>query len=880
MECFARRLRRSDLPAFAWMTSFELIRWFEKGLAERAVWESYHGSQSKRMSSSFVEAQSKADSIEERIDALMTRMTLGEKVSLCHAGSKFAVAPIPRLGIPEFWMSDGPHGVRHEICRDSWDPVDTEEDRSTYLPTGIALAATWNPDTARRFGTVLGAEAKHRGKDIILGPGVNIARTPLCGRNFEYLGEDPFLIAEMVVPVIQGIQSQQVAACVKHFAANNQELNRHGVDAQMDERTLREIYLPGFEAAVTKARCITVMGAYNKFRGQYCCHNEHLVNRILKGEWGYEGSYISDWAGVKDTLEAAKFGCDLEMGTSDTYDEFFLARPFREALERGELDEDLLNDKVRRNLRAMFRAGVFDPNRSVGERNTARHHQAALEIAREAIVVLKNDEGMLPLNRNKLKRLVVIGQNAITRHAPGGHSSGVKALYEITPLEGLRGRLGDSVEIQFFQGYPAPNGDFEAIDPQYLSVADEGSGTRGWKACYWQRRHFTGEVIRRAEVAVDAEWKDTAPFSGSEPGQFSAVWETVLVPPETGSYEFVLDGSHQASLLIDGVVVLHRFEGGAEMAGKSLELEADTAYHLRVELWPSRPDLRVKLGWIPPWVREKAEDDEALVQAAKVADAVLFFGGLSHQYDLEGTDRKDMALHEGQSELIAKIAELNAKTAVVLVSGSPVEMPWVDQVPAIVQMWYAGMEGGRAIAEVLLGDVNPSGRLPVTFPKTLGDSPAHALNDYAPDVCRYKEGIFVGYRWFDARRIEPLFPFGHGLSYTQFDLTDLKLERTASGVSVSLRVTNTGKRAGAEVVQVYVGQPSCLVERPIRELKGFAKVYLDPSESRRVAIDLSRRAFAYWSVEANDWKVEPGEFVIEAGVSSRSITLTDVITIS
>jgi len=832
------------------------------------------------MSSSLLEAPSPADSIEQRIDDLLAQMTLEEKVSLCHAGSKFAVAAIPRLGIPEFWMSDGPHGVRHEICRDSWDPVDTEEDLSTYLPTGTALAATWNPETARRFGAVLGAEARHRGKDIILGPGINIVRTPLCGRNFEYFGEDPCLIAKMVVPEIQGIQSQQVAACVKHYAANSQELNRNAVDAQMDERTLREIYLPGFEAAVTEGGCITVMGAYNKFRGQYCCHSEHLVNDILKGEWRYDGCYVSDWAGVKDTLEAAKFGCDLEMGTSDAYDEFFLGRPFREALKRGELDEELVNDKVRRNLRAMFRAGVFDPNRSAGERNTAKHHQAALEIAQEAVVLLKNDGDILPLDRKTLSKVVVIGANATTKHAAGGHSSGVKALYEVTPLEGLRNRLGSSVEIQHFQGYPAPSGSYETINPEYLSIADEGAGTHGWKAAYWQKRYFEGEVIRRAEVAIDFEWKDSAPFPGSEAGFFSATWETVLTPPQTGSYEFVLVGTHQACLLIDDIVAIHRFEGGAETTCKSLDLEAGRAYRLRAELWPSRPDLRIKLGWIPPWDRQTQDTNENLIEAVKTADAVLFFGGLSHQYDLEGTDRKDMALHEGQNELIAKIAGLNPKTAVVLLSGSPVEMPWVDQIPVIVQMWYAGMEGGHAIADVLLGDVNPSGKLPMTFPKALADSPGHALNDYAADVCHYKEGIFVGYRWFDVKNIEPLFPFGHGLSYTQFELSDLKLEKAACGVSVSLTVANTGKRPGAEVVQIYVGQPSCSVERPVRELKGFAKVHLKPCESGRVAIDLPRQAFAYWSVEENGWTVEPGEFVIDAGVSSRGIALREVIVIA
>ncbi|HEY5741154.1 MAG TPA: glycoside hydrolase family 3 N-terminal domain-containing protein, partial [Terrimicrobiaceae bacterium] len=603
-----------------------------------------------------LEEQAAADLIEQRINDLMAQMTLFEKVTLCHAGSKFAVAGIPRLGIPEFCMSDGPHGVRHEICRDSWDPVDTEEDRSTYLPTGTALAATWNPETARRFGAVLGAEARNRGKDIILGPGINIVRTPLCGRNFEYFGEDPCLIAKMVVPEILGIQSQQVAACVKHFAANNQEWNRMEVDAQMDERTLREIYLPGFEAAVTEAGCITVMGAYNKFRGQYCCHNEHLVVDILKGEWAYDGCYISDWAGVKNTFEAAKFGCDLEMGTSDRYDEFFLGRPFREAIERGELDEHLLDDKVRRNLRAMFRAKAFAPNRSPGERNTANHQMVALTIAQEAIVLLKNDGAVLPLERTALKRLVVIGDNAIARHARGGHSSGVKALYEITPLEGLRSRLGDQVEIQFFPGYPAASGNFEFIDPQYLGVADEGPGTRGWKTTYWPERDFRGEGLCRAEVAIDLT--NATPFTGSESGHFSAAWESVLTPPATGSCEFVLVGADRASLLIDGIVVIHCFEGGAQTVGKSFALSADVPYLLRVELSSAQPGLDIKFGWIPPWT-PKTTENGGMIEAAKLADAVLFFGGLNHQYDLEGADRKDMALHEGQNDLIATIAGLN-----------------------------------------------------------------------------------------------------------------------------------------------------------------------------------------------------------------------------
>jgi beta-glucosidase len=815
--------------------------------------------------------------IEDRIEDLLEQMTLEEKVRLCHAGSKFAVSAIPRLGIPEFWMSDGPHGVRHEICRDSWDPVETDEDRSTYLPTGTALAATWNPGLARKFGEVLGAEARHRGKDIILGPGINIVRTPICGRNFEYYGEDPFQVAKMVVPAVRGIQSQQVAACVKHYAANSQELNRQGVDAQMDERTLREIYLPGFEAAVVHGECLAVMGAYNKFRGQCCSHNDYLVQGVLKGEWNFDGCFLSDWAAVEDTFEAARFGLDLEMGTAKPYDEYYLARPFREAIQRGELEEALVDDKVRRNLRVMFRVGMFDSNRLPGERNTAKHHRTALEIAREAIVLLKNERGVLPLDRNRLSRVVVIGDNAVARHAQGGHSSGVKALYEVTPLEGLRNRLGSAVVIDHFHGYPAQDGDFKRIDPEFLGIADERAGTQGWKATYWRQRDCQGEALPKADVAIDFDWTNSAPFPGDAPGQYSVDWAATLIPPQSGVYEFVLEGACHACFLIDGIAVIHRFNGGLETVFKSVELERDRAYALRVELRPGHSVVRIKMGWIPPWNRREREDDGQFIEAVKSADAVLFFGGLSHQYDLEGTDRRDMALHEGQNELIARIAALNPRTVAVLVSGSPVEMPWVDAIPAIIQMWYAGMEGGNAIADVLIGNTNPSGKLPMTFPKALEDSPAHALGDYAAEVCRYEEGIFVGYRWFDARKIEPLFPFGHGLSYTEFELSGLLLEMTDAGVHASLTIRNAGDRAGSEVIQVYVGQTVCSVRRPKRELKEFAKVFLEPGSSRRVEFDLPRAAFAFWSDAKNDWLLEPGEFLIEAGVSSRRIHLKRTI---
>ncbi len=815
---------------------------------------------------------------EQQIESLLKRMTLEEKISLCHAGSKFSVSGIARLGIPELTMSDGPHGVRREITHDSWDFVNTDTDYATYLPTGSALAATWNLDLAQRFGEVLGAEARHRGKDVILGPGVNIARIPICGRNFEYYGEDPFHVAAMTVPVIQGIQSQDVAACVKHFAANSQELNRSGVDARMDERTLREIYLPAFHAAVTRGGALTVMGAYNKFRGQYCCHNECLVNGILKDEWKFQGTYISDWGGTHDTLEAARYGLDIEMGTTGAYGDYYLANPFRHAIESGELDVALVDDKVRRVLRVMARIGRFRPDRKPGERNTRKHQAAALEIAREAIVLLKNEGSVLPLDPRKMKRLLVIGDNATEKHALGGNSSAVKALYEVTPLEGLRSALGDNVEIVHFRGYPPAYDEAEPIKAEYLGVADEAAGTNGWKGFYYTDREgaWTGSGLQfgRPDAAIDFDWSQSAPIPGQETDQYSVRWETTITPPQTGEYQFVLNGANHAVLVIDDMDLIQRWEnGGPEEVAKSVRLQAGRAYRAVIRVRPGHKQVRIRLGWIVPGTERHNETPAEIFQAAENADAVLFFGGLDHQYDVEGLDRSDMALHDGQNELLEQIAGINPNTVVILVSGSPVEMPWIDRLPAVVQMWYAGMEGGHAIADVLLGKSNPSGKLPVTFPRRLLDSPAHALGDYGPEICHYSEGIFVGYRWFDAKGIEPLFPFGHGLSYSHFSWKNLQVSKKRDGVRVRLELTNTGQRAGAEVVQLYVSQRNCAVLRPVRELKGFAKVFLAPGETRGVDLWLEPSAFAYWSAELKQWTIAAGEYVIEVGASSRDLRL-------
>jgi beta-glucosidase len=688
--------------------------------------------------------------VEARVEDLLKRLTFDEKLLLVHADSKFTTAAIPRLGIPTRWLSDGPHGVREDIGPHDWKPAGRTDDFATWLPVGVALAATWDPDLAKAYGQTIGEEALARGKHIMLGPAVNIHRTPLCGRNFEYFGEDPFLAARMVVPWIRGMQALKVAACVKHYALNNQEWERGTVDVEVDERALREIYLPAFEAAVKEGGVLTVMGAYNRFRGQHACHNDYLLNQVLKGEWGFKGLVMSDWSGTHDTREAALYGLDLEMGTNKPYEEFYLANPFRKLLEASEVPMSVLDDKARRNLRVMIETGALD-GRPLGALNTKAHQQTARKVAEESIVLLKNAGGLLPLAAARIRSVAVIGENATRKHSHEGGSSEIKAFYEVTPLEGILRRAGADVNVIHSTGYV--------------------SGT--------------GRAARRGEgPKVDA-----------------------------------------AALL------------------------------------------------------------ERAVAAAKEADVAIVVGGLNHDpfMDSEGVDRKDLALPGGQDEVIRRVAEANPRTVVVLVSGGPVDVePWLAEVPAVVQAWYAGMEGGHAVAAILFGDVNPAGRLPATFPRRLADSPAHALGAYPGEsgTVRYEEGLLVGYRWFDAKGIEPLFPFGHGLSYTTFEYANLKVgePRVAPPAGgkppmavVQTDVKNTGSRAGAEVVQVYVSPVRPRLPRPPQELKGFARIDLKPGETKTVAVSLGADAFSFYDPEKKVWVAEAGEFRIRVGSSSRLI---------
>lgn len=823
-------------------------------------------------------------SIEKRIEgagafveSMLSQLTQEEKVSLCHAATKFSNAPVKRLGIPAMEMSDGPHGVRQEISRDSWEPAGWDDDHSTYLPTGTAQAATWNRQVMRDSGRVLGTEARERKKDVILGPGFNIIRTPLCGRTFEYYSEDPYLIAALSVPAVRSIQEQDTAACVKHFAANSQEMNRDSTDVEMDERTLREIYLPGFEATVKEGGVLTVMGAYNKFRGQWCCHNDYLVNEILKGEWGFQGLYVSDWAGVHNTEEAVNNGMDIEMGTNKAYDDYYLAEAFLEGLKSGKYSKTVLDDKARRILRVLYLAGAFDPDRQPGARNTSEHQAVARNAAREAMVLLKNDDGVLPLKRDSIKKLAVIGKNAVTKHSSGGNSSAVKCLYEVTPLEGIQAYLGDSVEIVYADGYSGGEEGLNAISTEYLATVDEGSGVKGWTLSYYANQKFEGPIVVEEYTEAPAFEHDT--FSspeGVDRNLHSAVFRAELKVPETGDYVlgFVTDGD--VTLMVDGVMLINT-DGLMQKEKRTLKRQFKAGQTHVIELsYKCRDTMNtLHFGWIPAWASadaQSSEQDKALA-LAKEADAVIFCGGLTHKEDLEGKDRQHLTLPDHQDALIEALLEVNPNTVVTLVGGAPVTMPWAVRAKAILWMWYSGMEGGHAAAELLFGEYSPSGKLPMTFPNSLEECPAHKLGTYEVDKSVYSEGLQVGYRYYTTQGIEPLFAFGHGLSYTRFKYDNAKAELGSGDmpVSVTVDLRNTGEVVAKEVVQLYVEDANASVFRPKMELKGFEKVELAPGEVKTILFQLKPRDLAFYDPESKGWKVEPGEFIAHLGSSSNDI---------
>lgn len=708
--------------------------------------------------------------MEERVKDALQRMTLEEKIAMTHAQSKFSSPGVPRLGIPEVWTTDGPHGIRPEVLWDEWNQARWTNDSCFAFPALTCLSATWNPEMSYLYGKSIGEEARYRKKDILLGPGVNIYRTPLNGRNFEYMGEDPYLSATMVVPYIKGVQENGVATCVKHYALNNQEFNRHTTNVHVSDRALYEIYLPAFKAAVQEGGTWAIMGSYNLYKGQHACHNRYLLKDILRGEWGFDGVVVSDWGGTHDTDQAIHNGLDMEFGTGtnglsagtkNAYDNYYLAFPYLKRIREGKVGTKELDEKVSNILRLIFRTSM-NPDKPFGSLCSPEHSMAGRKIAEEGIVLLQNKGNVLPIDLNGAKRIAVIGENAIKMMTVGGGSSSLKVRYEKSPLDGIKERMGSQATVVYARGYVG--------DP-------------------------TGE------------------YNGVESGQ----------------------------------------------------------------------DLK-----------DDRTEDELLAEAVKIAqdaDYVIFVGGLnkSNHQDCEDTDRSGLELPYGQDRVISELAKVNKKVIVVNISGNAVAMPWVNEVPCILQGWYLGSEAGTAIASILTGDTNPSGKLPFTFPVRLEDIGAHKLGEYPGNKNElakskhrgdtinevYHEDIFVGYRWADKENIRPLFPFGHGLSYTTFAFSkptaDKKVISVDDTISFTVNVKNTGSREGQEVIQLYISDKKSSLPRPVKELKGFQKLKLAPGEEKPVTFTINKKALSFFDDTKHEWVVEPGKFEALIGSSSRDI---------
>lgn len=810
--------------------------------------------------------------LETDISNILTKMNLEEKISLTHASGKFHVNAIERLGVPEMWLSDGPHGVRHQIEKHSWASAGWTDDHATYLPHLTSVAASWNTEIAALHGQVLGAEARDRNKDFILGPGVNLARLPLYGRNFEYMGEDPILAAKLVVPQIKAIQANDVAATVKHYALNTQELNRTGVNAKPSERTLREVYLPAFEAAVKEAGVLGMMGSYNEYYGTNANQSKHLVMDILKGEWGYQGVLLTDWNVDINTYDAAINGLDLEMGTEvDNYQDYYLAKPFLKMIQDGKIPESVLDDKVSRMLRVQHAIGMYDVSRKKGSRNSKEHQIAARKIAAEGIVLLKNNvvdsTPVLPLDAKKIKNILVLGPNADKKHGTGGGSSEVKSLYEITPLAGLKAKFGDDINIEVMR---AKSSELTPIASDYVA-SRHWTGTPAWNVSYFEEQE--------RETLIEESWIVDSEYKSSKPKMPQHITMTAKIKPlATGIHHLNVEVLGNFNLKVnDEIVLFHQMSDKNDSAkvtlSRQLKLIANQEYSFEVQY--DGQDYYT-LGWDAPG--ELFTEETEYLNAAKKADAVIYFGGLSHSDDRESIDRSHMKLPNSQDEIIGKLIKANKKTIVFLVAGAAVEMPWVEEANAIVWGWYGGMEAGHAFADVLTGEVNPSGKMPITLPVKLADTAPIALNDYNEKESLYSEGVFIGYRWFEQQKIKPLFSFGHGLSYTNFALTEIDLSKSIikgnEEITVTALVENVGEVAGAEVVQLYLHDINASVERPKKELKGFAKVYLEPNESKRISISLNKRDLSFWDVNSNDWLAEAGDFDVLLGTSLDDIKLS------
>jgi len=797
--------------------------------------------------------------MEEKIDALVQQLTLAEKVALLAGADMWHTVAIDRLGIPAMKVSDGPNGVRG--VDDNTGPT------SASFPVGTALGATWNPALVEQVGQALAEEVKAKGAHVLLAPTVNIHRSPIAGRNFECYAEDPFLSGTLASAYIQGLQNQGVGACIKHFVCNDSEFERHSMSSEVAERPLREIYLEPFRIALEKAHPWTIMSSYNRINGTWASENSRLLRDILKGEWGFDGLVISDWYGSY-TDRVAAGGLDLEMpGPARWHDD-----RVRQAVENGELDEALVDDKVRRLLRTLFRVGAFEEPELRPERSIDRpeHRRIARKAAAEAIVLLKNEGDLLPLDPEKPQRIAVIGENARAAQIMGGGSSSVNPHYAISPLAGIRARAGQPVQVDYALGCPIHR-NLPQIPVEWLRTSEDGRP--GLHLTYFGNRELAGEPIHTAVIQkTDLHWfGESNPYV--DPSNFSLRLSGQMIVPDSGEYTFTLESAGSSRVLIDGAVVLNRWGDVLEETAVTMPLTAGQPYALVLE-YSAPPEARgrsVRLGCQPP------PDDDPLqtaVDLAAVSDVAIVVAGLTKEWESEGFDRPNMELVGAQNELIARVAAANPHTIVVLNVGSPVTMPWLEAVTAVLQLWYPGQEGGNALADVLFGDANPSGRLPTTFPRRLADNPAYLNYPGENGKVLYGEGLFVGYRYYDKKEIAPLFPFGHGLSYTTFAYENLQINVEGQSVQVRVDVTNTGSRAGQEVVQLYVRDEAARLVRPLKELKAFAKVSLEPGETETVTLSLSRQSLAFYDPAVEAWVTEAGTFTVLVGHSSQDVRLS------
>ncbi len=791
--------------------------------------------------------------VEARVEDLLPRLTPDEKLSIIGGDREFYIRPIGRLGLPEIKMADGPLGVRNYGL-------------STAYPATIGLAASWDGDLAREFGSALGSDARARGVNIMLGPAVNINRVPQNGRNFEYLSEDPYLAGSVAAQIVTGIQSQGVVATVKHYAANNQETDRGTINAKVSERALREIYLPAFRAAVDKGHAWAVMSAYNRLNGTYCTANDWLNNTVLKGDWGFKGVLMSDWGAAHDTLGVTNGGLDLEM-PSGAYMNPASLKPL---IDSGKVNQAPIDDKVRRILRLEIANGFLDREQEISSipKDDPRSAAVALKIAREAIVLLKNEHNALPLNGRKAKRIVVLGPNAAGFPAGGG-SAHVEPFHNVSVIDGLR-KAAPKARIDAIPG-PGP----ELLGRLAATAAYEGPLRLEFMTGDWKSRKI---VASQADSRIYHDWAGQPPAPGVDLATYWARWSGTIRAPASGKYIFMVQNHGNVNVKVDGKDIIESWANPNDALFAEMSLEAGKTYPVAVEVrYDNQGPPAVRFGWgaAPPLL---TDDEAARVRAA---DAVIVCAGFNIMLEGEGSDRS-YELPNDQPELIRKAVSLNPRTIVVLNSGGVVATAdWIGRVPAVLQAWYPGQEGGTAVAEIIMGAVDPSGRLPVTYEKRREDSPSFGNYPGTNGSVNYAEGILVGYRWFDAKGVAPLYPFGFGLTYTTFSYDKFHVERTGDGRwAVSFQVTNNGTQAGSEVSQVYVSPPvSSKAGRPIRELRGFSRESLATDQSISVTIVLDRSAFSYFDEAKHDWVVEPGAYTIEVGSSSRNILLDGPVSV-